>query len=172
MKELPATLRSARETLGMTQSELGRAAGVSLPTVQNLEGGRANPSLSTLEAVLGGLGLGLGIETRPADWDALCALGLPLTARRTRRLVPSEDLLVGHLRLAAVEISNGKHVRDRERKLDALHALVLAIRLHYPSLFRRRLAASPLLQDIAEREVSGRVVKLCRLARASLGEYL
>jgi transcriptional regulator with XRE-family HTH domain len=172
MLETLAAVRPARTALGMTQVELARSAGVSLPTVQNIEGGRANPSLTTLEAVLGALGLGLGLEPRPADWDALAALGLPIAARRPRRLVPTEDLLVENVRLAALELARGGTLPGRERRTEALQALVAALGSHYPRLYARRLAASPPVRAIAARRVTGRTVKLGRMARAALAEYL
>ncbi len=61
---------------------------------------------------------------------------------------------------------------DRERKTEALQALILAVRLHYPSLYRRRLARSPAVRCLATDDPSGRVVKLVRIALAALAEYL
>lgn len=72
-------IRETRRLLGISQTALAVRAGVSLATVQNIEAGRANPSLSTLERLLAPLGLGLAVEPRQADWDALAAFGLPLT---------------------------------------------------------------------------------------------
>jgi len=134
-----------------------------------MECGRANPSLTTLESVLEPLGLRLGIEERPADWDVLCALGLPLSEDMVVRVVPQGDLLVAQIRLASrdlVRAGNG------ERKTEALQALLLALAHHFPSLYRTRLAGSRHVRSIIERPVTGRVVKLGRIARSALAEYL
>jgi len=71
-------LRESRTLQGLTQTELAHRSGVSLPTVQNLEAGRANPTLATLQAVLNALGLELSLEPRSADWDELALCGAPL----------------------------------------------------------------------------------------------
>ena len=55
MKAWSALLRQRREKLQLTQTELAVQVGVSLPSIQNMEAGRANPSLKTLEKVFAGL---------------------------------------------------------------------------------------------------------------------
>lgn len=173
MIQLPATVRSRRTALGLTQSDLARMSGVSLPTIQNLERGAGNPSLSTMESLLAALGMDVRVDERAADWDALTALGLPLTAGKPRRLVPTLDLLAHHARLAALEISEGQRdAEDRERKGEALHALLLATRSHYPTLHAHAFGRSAAVARILDRPVSGRVVKLGRIALARLSEYL
>ena len=73
-----AVLRSRRLVLGVTQAELAHAAGVSLATVQNIEAGRANPALGTVERVCDVLALDVVVVPRTDVWDELVALGLPL----------------------------------------------------------------------------------------------
>jgi transcriptional regulator with XRE-family HTH domain len=152
----------------MTQSDLARRSGVSLPTIQGIERGTANPTLSTLDGLLAALGLRLGVEEIEVDWDLLCALGLPLASRKHRRVVPSEDLLVPAVRMAALDLQDA----TRGRKLEALQALILAVRSHYPSVYRRSFSGSRPVRAIAERPVTGRIVKLQRIARDRLSGYL
>lgn len=49
-------LQAMRLRQDLSQRELAERAGVSLPTLNRLEGGRANPSLSVLLAILKALG--------------------------------------------------------------------------------------------------------------------
>ncbi|PIS11624.1 MAG: XRE family transcriptional regulator, partial [Bdellovibrio sp. CG10_big_fil_rev_8_21_14_0_10_47_8] len=44
-------VRSLRLSLGLTQSQLATLAKVSLPTIQNIEAGRANPGLDVVERI-------------------------------------------------------------------------------------------------------------------------
>ena len=172
MNVLARLVRRRRRDLGMTQSDLAVRAAVSLATIQNIETGRANPALSTLRRILAEVGIAPEWRDRAADWDALAALGLPLGRLRSRRPVLSAGSLFAHLVPALVEVSVPEATGDRARKVEALEALLLALRHHYPSLYARRLARSPLVRSLLPAEPSGRVVKLGRIARASLAEYL
>lgn len=49
---LPTELRTLRKKLGLTQSEVAKAAGVSQPLVARIENGGVDPRLSTYTAVL------------------------------------------------------------------------------------------------------------------------
>lgn len=55
--EWSTLLRQRRELCKLTQTELAVRAGVSLPSIQNMEAGRANPSLKTLEKVFSIVGI-------------------------------------------------------------------------------------------------------------------
>ena len=59
-------LRSARETSGLTQKELGKRAGVTQSVVSAYESGRREPSLSTLSKLIGATGLRLEARVAPA----------------------------------------------------------------------------------------------------------
>ena len=106
MKPLSAVVRVRRGSLGITQASLCSRAGVSRATLQNLEAGRANPSLGTLLRVLDVLGLDLECCEQSTDWDALCALGLPLLEREARSVERSPEVLARHLHCAVAELSD------------------------------------------------------------------
>ncbi len=171
MKSLPEQVRSVRRALGLSQVALAAAAGVSLATVQNVEAGRSNPALGTLRSLLLPLGLDLEVVPAAADWDALADHGLPLAARRRPRVIPVEATLPGLVRRAAAEVSRTPAV-DGERRRDALMALLLALRIHYPRLYQRWFGRSAWLRALTPDEPSGRIIKLARIARAALAEYL
>jgi len=165
-------IRETRRLLGISQTALAVRAGVSLATLQNIEAGRANPSVSTLERLLAPLGLGLAVEPRQADWDALAAFGLPLTGSGAGGLRVDEESLLGYLHRAALDLSRRPALPDGERKTECLQALLLALRGHFPSHYRRWFRRSPLILDLVADEPSGRVIKLSRLAREALAEIL
>jgi transcriptional regulator with XRE-family HTH domain len=171
MNSLPEQVRLNRRALGLSQAALATAAGVSLATVQNVEAGRANPALGTLKNLLAPLALDLAIVPAAADWDALVDHGLPLAARRRARVIPTEATLPGLLRRAAAEVSRTEAV-DGDRRRDALMALLLALRIHYPRHYRKWFGRSVRLRALTPEEPSGRIIKLARIARAALAEYL
>ena len=145
---------------------------MSRATLQNLEAGRANPSLGTLLAVLDVLGLDLECREQPADWDALCALGLPLLAREARSVERSPEVLARHLHCAVAEVSDSTVRPGEGRRRDAVRALLLAMRDHFPRAFRGHLARVVRFSGILEDPWTGREIKLTRLARRTLAEYL
>ena len=50
VRDLPEQLRALREAAGLSQVELGRAPGLSTPTVWRTEHGSTSPSVATLAA--------------------------------------------------------------------------------------------------------------------------
>lgn len=171
MNGLESRLVGARREAGLTQAALAAAAGVSLATVQSVEAGRANPSLGTLRSLLGPLGLEIALREVPADWDRLAALGLPLAAAEPAPAPATAAELARQFHLGARELERDASAPDAERKRECLRALLLAVRNHFPSVYRawfrrsgpvRRLPGPP----------SGREIKLARIARARLAEYL
>jgi transcriptional regulator with XRE-family HTH domain len=64
--ELAGELARRRKALGLTQVQLARRVGLQQSEVSRLERGEANPTWSTLQAVLGALGARLAIvDARP-----------------------------------------------------------------------------------------------------------
>jgi transcriptional regulator with XRE-family HTH domain len=177
-------IRPARELLGLTQTGLAHHAGVSLPTIQNLEAGRANPTQATLAAVLGALGMELRLVSRPADWDALVRCGAPLLIAglhgspedgaevRETSFRPTPELLLAHLRDACLELTDEAEDDGQERRRDAVRALLVALRGHFPSFFREHLSGVPLYEGYLSAPVDGRTIRLAREAVAVLAEYL
>ncbi|MFH1532878.1 MAG: helix-turn-helix domain-containing protein [Pseudomonadota bacterium] len=172
MKDLSTLVRDRRRRLGITQAHLCTSAGVSRATLQNLEAGRANPAVGTLLRILDELGLGLECPAQPADWDALCALGLPLLAREARSVERCPEVLARHLHCAVAALSDPMGGPVDGRQHDALRALLLALRDHFPRIFRDHLAHAPGITDLLDVPWSGREIKLTRIARRSLAEYL
>lgn len=62
--EWSTLLRQRRELCKLTQTELAVRAGVSLPSIQNMEAGRANPSLKTLEKVFSIVGIRIEFQVQ------------------------------------------------------------------------------------------------------------
>ena len=62
--ELNEVIKSRRKVLAISQLDLAEMAEVSLATVKDIERGKGNPSLSTVNKLLGGLGLEMDFKIR------------------------------------------------------------------------------------------------------------
>jgi transcriptional regulator with XRE-family HTH domain len=173
-------IRETRIALGLTQVELATQAGVSLPSVQNIESGRAtNPSVETLSALFSVLGLELAVKPKEPDWDTLIACGAPLTPHHSKRLKqirPTADVLLRSLRQACSYLSRGKKGSTQEpresREELGVQALLLALKYHYPTFFRNNCSRASLLVQFCPENPNGPQIKLKRQATAVLATYL
>jgi len=169
-------LRHARQQSGLSQMELARLSGISLPTIQNLESGKGNPALSTLESLFGILGFTFKIEPLFTDWEALAICGAPLLTLKNRKFSPSADLLIHQLKLACRDLlagpAAGFEEADFARKKDAIQSVLLALVSHYPKFFTTRLLKNQEVNRIFPKNISGRLIKLKRQAYAVLSTYL
>lgn len=61
---LQVSVRYLKRTLRLTSAELAKLAGISTKTVQDIEQGRSEGTVQTLNRILGVLGLKLGVVKR------------------------------------------------------------------------------------------------------------
>lgn len=166
---IATVLKDNRKRLGLTQVRWSALSGVSLPTIQMLEAGKGNPSLEVLTALARAVGLSIGCTQLLPDWDYLTQAGLPLTGQRERRFRFANDTFVTQLKIACRESLS---TRD-DRIAEATAGLVLAIRKHYPSWFKKHMASTPVVQELAIlHEKNPRILKLSRIALAGISEFL
>ena len=66
-EEVGQIVRERRKKLGLDQRSLAELAGVSTHTVSDVESGKGNPTLATVEALLEVLGLELVARARQID---------------------------------------------------------------------------------------------------------
>ena len=90
---IAALIKKARSDAGLTQFELAHMAEVSLPTVQNIEAEKANPSLSTLGSLFRVLGYEIEVKYKSRVWDLLSVCGAPLLLKAATRGAPTKSLL-------------------------------------------------------------------------------
>ena len=62
--ELNEVIKSRRKVLAISQLDLAEMAEVSIATVKDIERGKGNPSLSTVNKLLGVLGLEMDFKIR------------------------------------------------------------------------------------------------------------
>jgi transcriptional regulator with XRE-family HTH domain len=63
--DVGAVIRKRRDVLGIDQRALGEIAGIAVHTLSNIEAGKGNPTVATLERVLQALGMELRIHVKP-----------------------------------------------------------------------------------------------------------
>ncbi len=63
-KEAGDLIRKRRGALGIDQRTLSEISGVAIHTLSNIEAGKGNPTVATLDRVLNALGMELRIEIR------------------------------------------------------------------------------------------------------------
>lgn len=158
-------IKMARKNQGLTQLQLAQKASMSLATLQNIEAGRANPELATLQSLLKVLGYELTIKPKEINWSLLSSLGLPLMSSQVGGVLPYRSLLVQTLQECTEQLS--QITKDSREEL-ALSSFLFALRDHYPSVWR----------DLPEglhlwlKKNNLGSVKLRRLSLQALGEYL
>jgi transcriptional regulator with XRE-family HTH domain len=64
MMNLANRLRAARESSGLTQSDVSQASGIAVPNLSSIESGRVDFRMSTLDRVLEALGLDIQLVPR------------------------------------------------------------------------------------------------------------
>lgn len=64
---LPQAVRHLKKTMRLTTAEMAKISGVAYRTLQDIEQGRSEGSVQTMNRILGILGLKLGVVTRQAD---------------------------------------------------------------------------------------------------------
>jgi len=170
---LSSLIRTHRTELGMTQTQVATAAGIALPTLQQVEAGKSNPSIGTIERIGRVLGFSVEYRARPCDWRLLTAWGVPLSEESASPSTPpsSTDHLLSELRRAAREAISS----EDERRKTALSAFLLALHDHFPDVFRRGLARSEPARSLLNaslRTDRGKILKLRRIAVTRLSEYL
>ena len=176
-------ISNRRRTLGWSQQKLASKAGVSVPALQILEGGRGNPSWSTLNAVA--RAVGLQWEVRPAVLDParLAELGVPIEgpvaqaserrAKPARELRPTREMWIDSISLQLAALSSSGSLESLDPRVrEALAALLVAVRDHYPSAYRPLAKIEGVEALIGHPSDRARRIKLRRLALANLAGVL
>jgi len=161
-----------RKDLRLSQVALSARSGVSLPTLQRIEAGKANPSLSTLESLVSALDLELSCHDVSVDWDELAAYGLPLQPRVIRHVRKTRENFFAALCRACSSCEHERHLPDFSRKQEALIGTLLAVKLHYGSLYKELCERCPTVKSLLPSAIEGKHIKLKHLALAQIGTYL
>lgn len=165
-------IRNKRKALGMSQVALSAHSGVSLPTLQRIESGKANPSLSTLELLVSALDLELSCHDVSVDWDELAAYGLPLQRQEIRHVRKTRENFFIAMCRACSSFEQERHLADFSRKEEVLIGTLLAVKLHYEDFYKELCDMCPMIESLLPHAIEGKHIKLKRLALAQIGTYL
>lgn len=163
-------LKSIRLNSGLSQVKLAHESGVSLPTIQNIEAGKANPTIDVLEKIFTSLGFELQISAAPFDAERASAFGVPLAS-----LGEHSEFNVGKTALkveARRWLQNLGDKRLSEREELAIAAFLSGIRDHYPTFYREGISNSAFEEVIRKHRKDGRLIKLRRIALSNMSRYL
>ena len=162
-------VKKARTDVGLSQQRLASLSGVSLPTIQNIEYEKANPSWSIAQKILCVLGYDVSINAKVIDWDRLARYGVPISSINEVKIPSHIDTLelIEHLAEIYVVYKNLD-----QRKKDAVEAFILALNQHYPSFFNKMLEYYPTISKMLPENITARHIKLRRQALAIISKYL
>ncbi len=107
------------------------------------------------------------------DWDILISFGMPLNTRREIYDLPGYDNVAANIINAARYLMQNRNEPYNGRYYDSFKALLLALKIHYPSEFRRieYLSGMDLINVFELDNVSGRHIKLRNISLPLISRY-
>lgn len=141
-----------RKELGLSQVTLAELSEVSLPTIQKIESGQSNPTLDVMLRIGNSLGFTLNIEDILEGYD-------------------SNKDGQNHIQ-DIMRCFNRRHLNS-VRQNDELFASFLALKIHYPSLFKK-LKKRTVIEDelkIRLNDSPGRLIKHARICLETLNHF-
>lgn len=166
IQEMGRNVKSQREAKGWSQSKLAIESHCSLATIQNIEAGRANPEIETLERVLSSLGQKIMILSRNIDFTFWPSLGLPLLDNEDVFVKPSKELLMEQMQLVELHLNQLKE----ERVCTAFASFLSGLKVHFPQVYSQ--LGGNIKQWLVKNEVIYCRPKLRRLSIERLALYL
>ncbi|MFK8137982.1 MAG: helix-turn-helix domain-containing protein [Bdellovibrionales bacterium] len=169
-------LKKQRQILGLSQSSLAQLSGLSLASIQNMEAGKANLSISNLASLLEVLGFDLKLVRRQVEWEKLISYGLPiLPANPVEKQIGTDLSVLESLLVNAcaefIQRDGQKNPRKHLREREALESMMFAIKSHFPS-FYKGLERYKAVLDLTPEVITGKHIKLRRIALENLREVL
>lgn len=125
-------IRQLRKQKKMTQFELAQSARIGIASLQNIESGKANPSLETLEKLLSALGYQLAITKMSSKSFQWTDLGLPLMDEQT--LAPPKSGPQLRQEIQNLRVQHLASLKDHRTKM-AVAAFFSALKDHFPSIY-------------------------------------
>lgn len=121
-----AEIKKLRLSRGLTQSQLAHQSGVSLPTIQNIEALKANPSLMILERILDSLDAKLELSVNLKNPDIIEIFNMDLS-----------EFKKINLKLLLKKLNQNSNAKNQSRHLDLFIALYAALLQSYPNWLKK-----------------------------------
>ena len=172
--DLAKLIKEKRKAKGYTQMKLAILANVSLPTIQNLELGKGNPTLELLKKIGNPLNYSFQYISQEPQWAILENCGLPvyLTSGKKEK---STQVKITPLELAsqlnlAIHACTQKHMEERLK--EAVAALSWAIQHYYPTYYSYCLESRETETLLEKYPLKGRILKLMKMASSGISHIL
>ena len=114
--------------------------------------------------------LNFGFKEAEFDVYKLIGLGLPLQGKAERSSHRSKDKLIAELKKAVMSILSNKGMEPRLKR--AIGALTYALRLQFPTVYYELKRGLPNVELILSLEGVADDIKLQRIAKSKISEYL
>lgn len=163
-------LKDLRSQSGYSQVRLAQESGVSLPTIQNIEALKANPTIDILEKIFLALGLRLTISPPVFDVTRAIQFGVPLSGENEINPQKVNQALLEKESKKWIHLFSQNQFNEREA--ESILAFLMAIHDHYPTYYTRSLSCPLFDQKIEQARKNGRIIKLRRIALAQVSRYL
>lgn len=162
-------IQKLRLQMGLTQTQLAIRAGVSLPTIQKIEAGIANPGFEIVETIFSCLNQKLHFVPKEPDWDSLANYGVPLSTKHTVANKSEKALLI--LVRSALDFFETTKPEMR-REWEAFAAFLLALKTHFGPTWKKLQPFHDCANELIGKVEHGRLLKLRRLSIAQQASYL
>ena len=137
MINLGSFIKELRNEKNLSQRELARFANISYRQIQRIENCQSDITLGKFCIFLQKFGLDLKVVAKEPDWNVLFNFGLPLNIDNNRKRKYKYKTVVKNIILSSYFLLENKHNVNYMRHYDSFKALLLALRTHYPSKFRK-----------------------------------
>ncbi|GEM_PF-6046474 len=106
------------------------------------------------------------------DWDVLASLGLPITGKNNLNIEKNEDNLIHYLKMGCQNLLDFPD-ENSPRMKESIESLLLAIKGHYPTIYKSKISKIKfIIENFTPKQITGRHLKLRRIALSTLGKYL
>lgn len=142
-----------------------------MPTIQNIEAHKANPTIDVLEKLFLCLGVELKLNPIKFDVEKAIALGVPLISSLEKLPMPrpTSSMLKQEARKWHYALAEGA-ISEREQL--AIVSFLIAIKDHYPTFYNEEIICPVFEKKIIELRTLGKVIKLRRISLNNLSKYL
>lgn len=137
MISIDSFIKELRNTKNLSQREFARLVNISHRQIQRIENNQSDITLSKFCNILQRFGLDLKVAAKEPDWNVLYNFGLPLNISNKKKRKYGYNTVVQNIVLASYFLLDNRHNVIYMRHYDSFKALLLALRIHYPSKYRK-----------------------------------
>jgi len=107
------------------------------------------------------------------NWEILSVFGMPINIAKTGKSESSYDEVFQNIIFASLFLTENRRNIDYNRHYDAFKAMLLALKIHYPSKYNEieNKTGSDLTSLFDLNNISGRDIKLQRISVSEIAEF-